>query len=229
MKDHRSHDMGLGPVELVSLADAREQAFRSRQPLLDGADPIQYGKAERRAGVASKGPTFREFADNWIATRESGWRSQKHSAQWHSSLKAYACNDPDKEGRRPRPNWMGIGDLPLAAITVEHIMQVLEPIWPVKPETANRVRNRIAQILDAAKARDLRSGDNPAEWKGRLKHLLPSREKVRETKHHVALPYAELPAFTLMLRDRDSVSAKALEFCVLTAARTSEVVRSQVG
>ncbi len=228
MKDHRSHDMGLGPVELVSLAGARKQAFRNRQLLLDGADPIQYVKAERRAGVASEGPTLREFADNWIATRESGWRSQKHGAQWHSSLRAYAYNDPDKEGRRPRPNWMGIGDLPLAAITVEHIMQVLEPIWSVTPETANRVRNRIAQILDAAKARDLRSGDNPAEWRGRLKHLLPSREKVRETKHHVALPYIELPAFMNRLRGRDSVSAKALEFCILTAARTSEVIMAML-
>ena len=103
MKDHRSHDMGLGPVELVSLADAREQAFRSRQPLLDGADPIRYVKAERRVGVASESPTFREFADNWIATRQSGWRSQKHGPQWHSSLRAYAYNDlrqGGQEGRR---------------------------------------------------------------------------------------------------------------------------------
>jgi integrase len=227
MKDRRSHDMGLGPVELVSLAEARTQAFRNRQLLLEGVDPIQHAKAARRVRVAKEGPTFREFADNWIATREAGWRSEKHSAQWHSSLKTYVYNDAGKDGRRPRPNWMGIGDLPLSEISVEHVMQVLEPIWSAKPETANRVRNRMAQILDAAKARELRAGDNPAEWRGRLKHLLPAREKVRETKHHTALPYADLSAFMTKLRDRDSVSARALEFSILTAARTSEVIGAQ--
>lgn len=101
-------------------------------------------------------------------------------------MKTYVYNDPGKDGKRPRPTWIGIGDLPLSEIGVEHVMQVLEPIWSAKPETANRVRNRMVQILDAAKARELRIGDNPAEWKGRLKHLLPAPERVRETKHHGA-------------------------------------------
>ena len=170
-----------------------------------GSNPAP--SARRSASVSI---SFREFAEEWITAQEPGWRNPKSSAQWRSSLKSYA--------------YPVIGDLSPPAITTGHLMTILSPIWSEKPETANRVRNRIGQILDAAKARGLRSGDNPADWRGNLKHLLPAQAKVKSVKHHEALPYAELPAFMVELRQRVGISARALEFTILTAARTGEVV-----
>jgi integrase len=209
MLNGRSRQMGLGPVSLISLAEAREKSFTYRRMLLDGVDPLEQRRAER-AKVAT--PTFRAFAEEWIATQEAGWRNDKHKAQWKSSLKRYA--EPV------------IGDLPVNIISTDDVMRVLKPIWSEKAETANRVRTRIAQILDAAKARGLRTGDNPAEWKGRLKHLLPAQSKVKRVKHHGALAFADIPALMTELRQRDGMSARALEFTVLCAARTAEVINA---
>jgi integrase len=209
MRHGRSHQMGLGPVSLISLAEARDKAFTYRRLLLDGIDPLEH----RRAALARPDvPTFAAFAEEWIATQEAGWRNEKHKAQWRSSLKRYA--EPT------------IGALRVDTISTDDVMRVLKPIWSVKPETANRVRTRLAQILDAAKARGVRSGDNPADWKGRLKHLLPPQSKVKRVKHHGALAYTDVPALMAELRERDSISARALEFTVLCAARTAEVINA---
>ena len=207
MLNGRSRQMGLGPLSLISLAEARELAFDYRRLLLRGVDPIEHRRANRGAPTSA---SFREFADEWISAQEPGWRNPKSSAQWRSSLKSYA--------------YPTIGDLPVEAITTDHLITILTPIWASKSETANRVRNRIGQILDAAKARGLRTGDNPADWRGNLKHLLPAQAKVKSVRHHEALPYAQLPAFMVELRHRDGVSARALEFTILTAARTGEVI-----
>jgi integrase len=209
MRHGRNHQMGLGPVSLVTLAEAREEAFKYRRLLLNGVDPLEHRRAERaRPDV----PTFAMFAQEWIATNEAGWRNDKHKAQWKSSLKRYA---------EPL-----IGSLRVDAVTTDDVMRVLKPIWSVKAETASRVQQRIAAILDAAKARGLRSGDNPAEWKGRLKHLLPAQSKVKRVKHHGSVAYTAIPKLMAELRDRDGVSAKALEFCILTASRASEVINA---
>jgi integrase len=209
MRHGRNHQMGLGPVSLVTLAEAREEAFKYRRLLLKGVDPLEHRRAERaRPDV----PTFGMFAQEWIATNEAGWRNDKHKTQWKSSLKRYA--EPV------------IGNLRVDAVTTDDVMRVLKPIWSVKAETANRVRTRIAQILDAAKARGLRTGDNPAEWKGRLKHLLPAQSKVKRVKHHGALAFTDVPKLMAELRERDSMSAKALEFTILSAARTAEVINA---
>ena len=210
MLNGRSRQMGLGSAKLLSLQEARDAAFALRRRLkLDGVDPIEERKAGRARPIV---PTFRVFADEWITAHEPGWRNAKHAAQWRSTLSRYA--DPV------------IGDLPVDAITTDHVMKIVEPIWATKSETAARVRTRIAQILDAAKARKFRTGDNPAQWRGALKHLLPAQAKVRRVRHHGSLPFAEIPALVADLRARNSVSAKALEFCVLTAARTAEVTEA---
>jgi integrase len=211
MRHGRSHQMGLGPVSLISLAEARDKAFTYRRLLLDGIDPLEH----RRAALARPDvPTFSAFAMDWIATNEVNWRNEKHKAQWRSSLKHYA--EPT------------IGLLRVDDITTQHVLSVLKPIWTEKRETANRVRNRIAMLLAAAKAAGHRSGDNPAEWRDHLKHLLPKRKKDGKEKrrHHPSLNYVEIPALMAELRTRQSTSARALEFCILTAARTAEVIKA---
>lgn len=206
MMDGRSRSMGLGSASLVSLAEAREKAFELRRMVkLDRVDPLE---ARRAALAARPVPTFREFAEQWIARHEPTWKNAKHRQQWRNTLATYA--DPV------------IGDLAVNVITGDHITEILEPIWLEKPETANRVRNRIAMILDAAKAAKFRTGDNPAEWRGNLKHILPQQTKVRRTKHHGSVPYEKIPALMADLERRDSVSARALEFTILCASRTAE-------
>ena len=207
MLNGRSRAMGLGSAKLLSLQEARDKAFTLRRRLkLEGIDPIEERKAARARPIV---PTFAVFADEWITAQEPGWRNDKHKAQWRSSLATYA--------------YPVIGDLPVDVISTDHVMKIVQPIWAKKSETADRVRTRIAQILDAAKARKLRTGDNPAQWRGGLKHLLPAQAKVKRVKHHGSLPVAEIPALMVELRERNSVSAKALEFCILTASRTAEV------
>jgi integrase len=154
--------------------------------------------------------TFDECRDTYIASHKAGWRNAKHRAQWINTLNTYASPI--------------FGKLPIQAVNVALVMKVLEPIWAMKPETAGRLRGRIERILDWAKARGFRSGENPARWRGHLDHLLPARSKVRKVKHHAALPFGEIPAFMADLRERDGVAARALEFTILTAARTSEAL-----
>ncbi len=211
-RDGKARHMGLGPYSLLTLAEAREKAREARRALLEGIDPLE-AKAARRARArldAARGMTFRQCAERMIASHEAAWKNPKHRAQWKATLATYA--------------YPVFGDLSVGAIDNGLVQKVLEPIWTTKPETAGRVRGRIEAVLDWAKARGYREGENPARWRGHLDKLLPNRRKVRAVKNHAALPYPELPAFMAELRERTGVSAKALEFAILTAARTSEVI-----
>lgn len=207
----RERQMGLGPADLLSLAAARERAKAARLLLLDGLDPIEHRKAARSvARVAeAKHVTFEHCAEAFIRSHAPGWRNLKHDAQWRSTLKTYA--------------YPIIGQLPVADIDTPLILKVLQPIWHEKTETANRLRGRLEQILDWARVSHYRSGDNPAKWRGNLKHLLADKARIAPTKHRAALQFKALPAFARALRESDDLSARALEFLILTAARTGEV------
>jgi integrase len=211
-RDGVARKMGLGALHTVSLADARERAADARRVLLDGIDPIEARRQRRAANKleAAKAITFKQCAEKYIAAQAAGWRNGKHAMQWTATLATYA--------------YPIIGDLPVAAIDTGLVLKVIEPIWNTKSETASRVRGRIESVLNWAKVREYRLGDNPARWRGHLDNVLPRRSKVQKVKHHPALPYAEIPAFMGELRDRQDVSARALEFTILTAARTGEVI-----
>jgi integrase len=208
----RARHMGLGPVSLVSLADARERAKEARRLLLDGIEPLEARIAQRqRAGIeAASSVTFRECAERYIRAHEAGWRNAKHRAQWKSTLAS--CVDPV------------FGHFPVSAIDTGLVLKALEPIWTSKPETAGRVRGRVEAVLDWAAARGYRRGENPARWRGHLDKLLPSRRKLQRVEHHAALPYAELPGFMVELRGHKGVAASALQFVILTAARSGEAI-----
>jgi integrase len=207
----KSHYHGLGPLQSVALAQAREKARACRHGLLDGVDPIAARKirrAEQRLATAST-MTFSECAKLYIASHAAGWRNARHAAQWPTTLQTYV--------------YPVFGDLSVQAIDVGLVMKVLEPIWHEKPETASRVRGRIEAVLDWATARGYRQGDNPARWRGHLENLLPRKTRVRRVEHHAALPYTEIGAFIAALRQQDGAAARALEFAILTAARRGEV------
>jgi integrase len=201
----KAHDLGLGPYPLVTLAEARERATAQRKLRLDGHDPIATRQAARAKAVS-----FRECAERYIAAHQAGWKNPKHRAQWPSTLETYV--------------YPVFGELPVAAIDTGLVARAIEPIWNTKPETAGRVRGRIESVLDWAKARGYRDGENPARWKGHLDNLLPARSKVRRVEHHAALPYPEIAGFMAELRRQDGTAARALEFLILTAARTGEVI-----
>ena len=210
--DGRSRYMGLGSLTTVSLAKAREVASECRELRLQGIDPIDHRNGVRAAARldAAKAMTFDECRDAYIAAHQAGWRNAKHRAQWVNTLSTYVTPV--------------FGKLPVQTIDVALVTKVLEPIWSTKPETASRLRGRIERILDWAKARGFRAGENPARWRGHLDQLLPARSKVRKVKHHAALPFGEIPQFMIALREREGVAARALEFAILTAARTGEVL-----
>lgn len=206
----RQREMGLGAVDgayAVSLAEARRKAAEARELLTADLDPLAE-KARRRAEKHDRGPiqTFGAFADAYVATMESAWRNDKHRAQWRYTLTSLCAP------LRP---------LALDAIDTEKVLGVLQPLWTKTPETASRLRGRIEAVLDAAKVKGLRSGENPARWRGHLDRLLPKRQRLTRG-HHAALPFADVPAFMEALRQRDSLSARLLEFTILTAARTNE-------
>jgi integrase len=206
----KSREMGLGSLSAVSLVDARAKAAECRRLRQEGVDPIDARKTTRAqfAFDAAKALTFKDAASAYIASHRTGWRNQKHAAQWESTLKTYA--EPI------------IGSVSVQAIDTALVLKVLEPTWNTKPETAGRVRGRMESVLDWATTRGYRKGENPARWRGHLDNLLPARSKVRAIKHHAALPYCELPEFIAALREQDGVAARALEFTILTAARTGE-------
>jgi integrase len=211
-RDGKARHMGLGPYSLLTLAEAREKARQARRALLEGIDPLE-AKAARRARArldAARGMTFRQCAERMIASHEAGWKNPKHRAQWKATLATYA--------------YPVFEDLSVSAIDTVLVQKVLDPIWSTKTETAGRVRGRIEAVLDWAKVRGYRDGENPARWRGHLDKLLPNRRKVRAVKNYAAVPYPELPPFMEELRKRTGVSARALEFAILTAARTSEVI-----
>jgi integrase len=211
----QTREMGLGPLSAITLADARAIADKCRRQRVEGIDPIQARDAERagQQTAAARAMTFDQCAEAYIASHRDGWRNPKHAAQWKSTLAKYASPV--------------FGALPVQAVDVALVLKVLEPIWATKTETANRLRGRIEAVLDWAKSRGLRAGENPAHWKGHLDNLLPSRNKVGKVVHHPALPYEELPEFMTALRVQDSVGARALEFTILTAARTNETISAR--
>jgi integrase len=208
----RERRMGLGSLDDVSLAEARRRRDEAARLREFGVDPIEQRLAEKaKANIAAaKAMTFDECATAYIASHRAGWRNAKHAAQWASTIETYASPV--------------FGKAPVQAVDVALVMRVLEPLWSVKPETASRVRGRIESILDWATVRGHRDGENPARWRGHLDHLLPARSKVRKVKHHAALPYGNMPVFMVALREREAVAARALEFAILTAARTGEVL-----
>ena len=213
----KAREMGLGSLRKISLADARRKAADCHK-LLDGhVDPIQHRKAARTAAAltSAKTITFKEAAARYIAMRSKGLKNTKHAAQWGTTIATYA--EPI------------LGKLPVYDITVGLVHRVLEPIWTTKPETAGRVRGRIEKILGWAKVNNYREGENPARWRDNLDQLLPKLSEVRKVKHHPALPYAELPAFMQKLRQVEGLAARALEFTILTAARTEEVILAGPG
>lgn len=207
----RLRDMGLGSVRDVPLADARRKAADLRRRRADGHDPLEAKREAKARRVADKARmvTFAEVAESFIKANRAGWRNEKHAAQWTATLSTYA--------------FPIIGSMPVSEVETGHVLAILEPIWSEKPETATRVRGRIEAVLDAATARGLRTGENPARWRGRLSAILPARRKVAKVEHHAALPFADVPAFMADLSQRPGMGARALAFAILTAARSGEV------
>jgi integrase len=213
----KARGMGLGPVRTIGLAEARAKALDCRRLLLDGIDPLDARTAKRAEQkiADAKNVTFEECAKAYIDAHRAGWKNAKHADQWTNTLTTYA--------------YPVFKSLPVATIDTPLVMRVLQPIWTIKGETAGRVRGRIESVLDWAKVRGYRSGENPARLKGHLDTLLPKRSRVQKVKHHPALPYTELGAFFATLRSEEGVAARALEFLILTATRTNEVIGATWG
>ncbi|CAK1327862.1 putative phage integrase [Burkholderia pseudomallei] len=215
MRDGVPRGMGLGPIHAVSLAEARIKAQDCRRLLVDGIDPLGAKRAKRQAERRErlKSLPFRECASQYIDAHRKSWKNEKHAAQWESTIDTYA--NPI------------IGKLMVAELETDEIMRVLEPIWAEKTETATRLRGRIESILAWATVRGYRTGLNPARWKGHLDHLLPKPSRLRKTNHHAALPYAEASTFMKTLQQQEGAAALALQFVILTASRTNEVIAAE--
>ena len=217
MLNGKSRDVGLGTAGTggISLAGARDARDALRLKVKGGIDPLKERQREAAGALAAAqaakaaGITFRAVAEGYIGANEGSWRNDKHRQQWKNTLATYV--------------YPVIGDLPVAEVVTCHVLQILEPIWKVKAETANRLRGRVETILDAAKARGYRDGENPARWRGHIAQILPVRSRLTRG-HHKAMPYNEIPAFVGALHQREAVSALALDFTILTAARTGEVI-----
>lgn len=209
----KQHWMGLGSYPDVSLAEAREKAADARKLTRQNIDPL----AEKRQATSiirasiAKAMSFDKASEQFIDAHKAGWKNAKHVDQWRNTLATYASPI--------------IGNLDVSLIETAHIMRILEKnnFWNEKTETAHRVRGRIESVLDWATARKYRSGENPARWKGHLDKLLPARTKVKKTEHHAALPWEEIGVFMADLRKQEGIAAKAVEFTILTAARSGEI------
>jgi integrase len=197
----KTRELGLGSAHDVSLKRARELAAAHRSKLAEGVEPTA-----KRDGAGNV--TFGKVADQKIEDMRPGWRSAKHAKQWEDSLKVDAA---------------ALRNMPVDGVDTEAVLRVLRPIWTTKSETASRLRSRIELVLDAAKAKGLRSGENPARWRGHLDQLLPKRQRL-EKAHHPAMAYSDVPEFMEKLRAMEGTTARALEFCILTAARSGEVL-----
>ena len=207
----KRQDMGLGVFPRVSLADARKAAQEARVMLDEGVNPLQTKSAAiaAKADAEARSVTFKKFALECVEAKRPEWRNQKHGDQWVFTLTEYA--------------FPFVGDKTLDQIDTEDVLKILQPIWTTKTETASRLRGRIERILSAATTRKLRTGPNPAIWRGHLDTLLPQPRKVSRVRHHTALPFTEVAQFVERLQGRDGTAALALEFAILTAARTGEV------
>jgi integrase len=217
-RNGKMREAGLGPASgraAVSLADAREKARRFHDMVREGLDPLDERGAEKArkkaeaALQATRGRTFADVAELYLRAHETSWKNPKHRQQWRNTLRDYVLPV--------------IGNLPVASVGTGEVVQIVEPLWKEKSETASRLRGRIESILDYAKVRGWRDGENPARWRGHLDHLLPARSKIRRVKHHAALPWRDVGAFMAALRSQTGVSARCLEFAILTACRSGEV------
>jgi integrase len=204
-------DMGLGPIHTVGLAKARKRAQQHRLTKLDGIDPLDLKKVRNTDAKlkAARAMTFKACAEGYMAANRAGWGT-RHAATWEQSVVDHA--------------YPVLGDLPVQAIDTTLLMRAIEPFWATKTETVSRVRARIEAVLDWATTRGYRTGENPARWKGHLENLLPRRSKVAPVKHFAALPYAEIAGLMAELRQQEGAAPRALEFAILTAARTGEVI-----
>jgi len=213
-RNKKTSDIGLGSVTTITLAEARMSAQAYRKLLLEGKDPLSHKReqeiAQRRAN--NNLMTFAECAIRYVESHKAGWKNAKHAQQWENTLKTYV--------------FPVMGDLPVRDIDTALVMRVLEPIWLEKNETAGRVRGRIENILSWAAVQGYRTTDNPAQWRGHLDNLLAKPSKIKRVKHHKAMPFTEIYDFMRLLRSHQSraISAKALEFLILTVCRTSEVI-----
>lgn len=207
----RRRDMGLGGFPDVTLAMARDKARQARQQVEQGIDPIEARRGLRSALKANTAAarTFRECSVAYIDAMAPEWRNPKHLQQWTNTLAQYA--DPV------------IGEMLVRDVQLAHVMRIIEPIWRTKTETAKRLRGRLEAVLDWATVRGYRTGDNPARWRGHLDKLLPAPNKVAKREHHEAVPIDDLAGFLAGLRAKPGLGARALEFLILTAARSGEV------
>jgi integrase len=204
--------MGIGKYPEITLAEARQRAAEARRLKAHGKDPLAERSAVRASLLAdaAKTVTFKDAAERYVEAHRAGWRNAKHAAQWEATLATYA--EPI------------LGSLAVQTIDTGLVLKVLEPIWATKTETASRLRGRIEAVLDWAKVRGYRQGENPARWRGHLDKLLPARAKVQKVQHHAALAFDGLGDFMVALRAETGTAARALEFAILTAARTGEVI-----
>jgi integrase len=210
----RSREMGLGAVNAISLAEARRKAQAARALLVDRIDPIDARNAQRAAEALDRARTitFADCASRYVEAHRAGWRNAKHQYQWKQTLGDAYCAP--------------IASLPVSDIDTGLVLKVLEPIWTEKPETATRLRARLERVLDWATTRGYRKGANPARWRGHLSTLLPALKKRQRVRHHPALPYEQIGQFIAELRKQGGTAARALEFTILAAARTGEVVNA---
>lgn len=210
--DGKRREMGIGPYPEITLEKARESAIELRRLVKAGIDPIEQRKADQAAKRAerSNAVTFAYCAKQYIESHRHGWKNVKHAQQWENTLEQYA--------------YPVIGETIIKDVDTALIMRILQPIWLTKNETAGRLRGRLENILDWAAVQGFRAVENPARWKGHLDNLLASPGKVQKNNHFKALPYSEINPLIFALRANGSVSAKALEFLILTAARTGEII-----
>lgn len=208
----KKFEVGLGSLDVKSLAEAREHAREYQKLLAGGIDPLnEKRRLEREQLLADAvSMTFKQCAEAYIATNKHGWKNVKHLQQWENTLSQYC--------------YPFVGSLSIADIDTALVIKCLEPIWITKNETASRLRGRIEQVLSWATVSGYRTGDNPARWRGHLDKLLPKPSKVQNVKHHSALPYAEMAAFMEQLRQQEGIASRCLEFTILTAARTNESI-----
>jgi integrase len=200
-------ELGLGGLASLGLADAREVAAEHRRSLAKGIEPVS---ARRAAAVAVRtGKTWDEAVSEFLDAYQGGWKNAKHKQQWRNTLDTYASPV--------------IGTLGVAKITTDDVHKIIAPIWSTKAETASRLRGRIERVLDWAKTRGLRDGENPARWRGHFSLLLPPKSRVHTVRHHAAAPVDGLPAIYASLCDSEGTAALAVRLCLLTAARPGEV------
>ncbi|MCL2876745.1 MAG: tyrosine-type recombinase/integrase [Betaproteobacteria bacterium] len=210
--DNKEHYMGLGPLRLVNLKEARKKAHKARTYLASKIDPLRERQMiiSKKKGIDEYDKTFDECIIEYIEHHKSGWKSIKHLKQWESSLATYAS-----------PHF---GKMPVREISTALVLQALKPIWAIKTETASRLRERIERVLSWASVCGYREGNNPARWDGHLEELLPKPARIKIIRHHPSIPYQEIGEFFRQLNTEEGIAARALEFTIFTVCRTSEAL-----